>query len=132
MTEITDRVLHCPRRCSSSFSIGAISANGGVSIVPSDQIFALLYGSEHPLTAEDIAETLGLARSNVSSSLRELQSWEIIRAASALRDRRSFYELETDPWLIVRRIASGRQSREPIRWSARCVNASKAHRAIAA
>ena len=36
------------------------------------QIHALLYLSERPRTAEDIADTLGLARSNVSTSLKEL------------------------------------------------------------
>jgi DNA-binding transcriptional regulator GbsR (MarR family) len=76
------------------------------------QIHALLYVSERPLTAEDIAETLGLARSNVSTSLRELQAWEIVRPVSILADRRTFYEAETDLWTIVNRIASVRKSRE--------------------
>jgi DNA-binding transcriptional regulator GbsR (MarR family) len=76
------------------------------------QIHALLYVSERPLTAEDIAESLGLARSNVSTSLRELQGWEIVRSVPILGDRRTFYEAETDPWTIVNRIASGRKSRE--------------------
>ncbi len=76
------------------------------------QIHALLYASERPLTAEDIADTLGMARSNVSNSLRELQGWEIIRAVPMLGDRRTFYEAETDLWTVVTRIAAGRKSRE--------------------
>lgn len=76
------------------------------------QIHALLYAAERPLTAEDIAAQLGMARSNVSNSLRELQSWEIIRVVPVLGDRRSFYEAETDLWTIVTRIAAGRKSRE--------------------
>jgi DNA-binding transcriptional regulator GbsR (MarR family) len=76
------------------------------------QIHALLYVSEQPLTAEDITDALGMARSNVSNSLRELQSWEIVRAVPVLGDRRTFYEAETDLWTIVNRIASGRKSRE--------------------
>jgi DNA-binding transcriptional regulator GbsR (MarR family) len=76
------------------------------------QIHALLYASERPLTAEEIADTLGMARSNVSNSLRELQSWEIIRAVPVMGDRRTFYEAETDLWTIVTRIATGRKSRE--------------------
>jgi DNA-binding transcriptional regulator GbsR (MarR family) len=76
------------------------------------QIHALLYASERPLTAEEIAETLGMARSNVSNSLRELQSWGIIRGVSVMGDRRTFYEAETDLWTIVTRIATGRKSRE--------------------
>jgi DNA-binding transcriptional regulator GbsR (MarR family) len=76
------------------------------------QIHALLYVSERPLTAEDIADTLGIARSNVSNSLRELQSWDIIRAIPVLGDRRTFFIAETDLWTLVTRIAAGRKARE--------------------
>ncbi|HEX7418213.1 MAG TPA: hypothetical protein VF315_09185 [Steroidobacteraceae bacterium] len=76
------------------------------------QIHALLYASERPLAAEDIAATLGMARSNVSNSLRELLAWEIIGTAAALGDRRVFYQAETDLWVMVQRIAAGRKTRE--------------------
>lgn len=76
------------------------------------QIHALLYLTERPLNAEDIADTLGMARSNVSSSLRELINWKLIRRVSMLRDRRDHYEAETDLWLMVTRIAQGRKERE--------------------
>ena len=52
------------------------------------QIQALLYLSDRPLTAEDIAETLGMARSNVSNSIRELLGWKLIRRVPVLGDRR--------------------------------------------
>ena len=45
------------------------------------QIHALLYLSPQPLHAEEIAQTLSVARSNVSTSLRELQGWGIVRVA---------------------------------------------------
>lgn len=76
------------------------------------QIQALLYLSERPLTAEQIAETLGMARSNVSNSLRELLSWKLIRRVPMLGDRRDHYEAETDLWEMVTRIAQGRKERE--------------------
>ena len=76
------------------------------------QIHALLYLSEVPLTAEDIAERLGMARSNVSTSLRELLSWNLIRRVHAMGDRRDFYEAEADMFEMVRRIAMGRKARE--------------------
>jgi len=76
------------------------------------QIHALLYASKHPLAAEDIADTLGIARSNVSNSLRELQTWNIIRSVPILGDRRTFYAAETDLWILVSRIAAGRKARE--------------------
>ena len=72
------------------------------------QIHALLYASARAMTAEEIAEALGIARSNVSSSLKELQSWEIVRSVAVMGDRRTFYEAETDLWTLVTRIAAGR------------------------
>ena len=76
------------------------------------QIHALLYVSEKPLTAEDIAETLGLARSNVSNSIKELQSWGIVRRVPIMGDRRDFFEAEADVWTIAAKIAAGRKERE--------------------
>ncbi|QAY76380.1 GbsR/MarR family transcriptional regulator [Sphingosinicella sp. BN140058] len=76
------------------------------------QIHALLYLAERPLTAEDIAETLGIARSNVSNSLRELQGWKLIRRVPVLGDRRDHFEAETDLWEMATRIAQGRKERE--------------------
>src|SRR5215813_5653975 len=76
------------------------------------QIQALLYLSDRPLTAEDIAEQLGLARSNVSNSIRELISWKLVRRVPVLGDRRDHYEAEADLWQIMARIAQGRKERE--------------------
>ena len=55
------------------------------------QIHALLYLSQTPLTAEDIAETLSMARSNVSTSLKELQGWRIVKLAHVMGDRHRRY-----------------------------------------
>jgi DNA-binding transcriptional regulator GbsR (MarR family) len=76
------------------------------------QIHALLYLSETPLTAEDIADRLGMARSNVSTSLRELLSWSLIRRVHAMGDRRDYYDAEADMFEMVLRIAQGRKARE--------------------
>lgn len=76
------------------------------------QIQALLYLSERPLTAEEIADTLVMARSNVSNSLRELLGWRLIRRVPLMGDRRDYYEAETDLWEMVTRIAQGRKERE--------------------
>jgi DNA-binding transcriptional regulator GbsR (MarR family) len=43
------------------------------------QVHALLYLAGRPMDAEEITETLGVARSNVSTSLKELQSWNLAR-----------------------------------------------------
>jgi DNA-binding transcriptional regulator GbsR (MarR family) len=76
------------------------------------QIHALLFLSERPLTAEDIAEALGMARSNVSNSIRELLSWKLIHRVPILGDRRDHYAAEDDIWKMVTRIAQGRKERE--------------------
>ena len=76
------------------------------------QIQALLFLSDRPLTAEDIAESLGLARSNVSNSIRELITWKLVRRVPVLGDRRDHFEAEADLWQILTRIAQGRKERE--------------------
>jgi DNA-binding transcriptional regulator GbsR (MarR family) len=76
------------------------------------QIHALLYLSGRPLTADEIALTLGLARSNVSNSIRELIAWDLIRRVPVKGDRREHFEAETDLWEIATRIATVRKERE--------------------
>ena len=76
------------------------------------QVHALLFVSDQPMTAEDIAARLGIARSNVSTSLKELTSWTLIRRVQVLGDRRDYFEAEADMFEMVRRIALGRKARE--------------------
>ena len=76
------------------------------------QIHALLFLSAKPMTAEDIADQLGLARSNVSNSLKELGGWKLVRRVPVMGDRRDHFEAESDMFEMVRRIAAGRKERE--------------------
>ena len=76
------------------------------------QIHAYLYVCEHPKTAEDISLTLGMARSNVSNSIKELLAWGLIRRVPILGERREHFEAETDVWEIATRITAGRKARE--------------------
>ena len=76
------------------------------------QIYALLYLADRPLAADEISERLGIARSGVSNSLRELVGWKLIWRAPVRGDRRDHFEAETDLWEIVKRIAEGRKARE--------------------
>jgi len=76
------------------------------------QIHALLYLSPEPLTAEDIADTLGVARSNVSTSLRELQAWGIVKVSHVMGDRRDHFESMADVWDMFRVILDQRKRRE--------------------
>jgi DNA-binding transcriptional regulator GbsR (MarR family) len=76
------------------------------------QVHALLYISPKPLHAEDIATTLSVARSNVSTSLRELQGWGIVRVVHVLGDRRDHFESTKDVWEMFRIIVEERKRRE--------------------
>ena len=76
------------------------------------QIHAVLYLADAPMTADDIAGTLGMARSNVSNSLKELMAWNLIRRVPIKGDRREHFEAETDIWQMFLRIAMGRKERE--------------------
>jgi len=76
------------------------------------QIHALLYISPRPLNAEDIAETLNVARSNVSNSLRELQSWRIVKLVHVLGDKRDHFESMKNVWEMFRIVLDERKRRE--------------------
>lgn len=76
------------------------------------QIHALLYMTEHPLNAEDIQMQLGVARSNVSNSLKELLALKLVRRFPIPGDRRDHYVAETDVWQVARHIAAARKARE--------------------
>lgn len=76
------------------------------------QIHALLYLSDQPITAEAISDALGHARSNVSTAMRELQGYGIVRRVHVEGDRRDHFVAETDLWEMLMRIVAERKRRE--------------------
>ncbi len=76
------------------------------------QIHALLFIAPKPLHAEEIAETLNVARSNVSNSLRELQSWRIVKLVHVLGDKRDHFESMKNVWEMFRVVLDERKRRE--------------------
>lgn len=76
------------------------------------QIHALLFVTGKPMTAEDISDALGVARSNVSTSLRELGNWNLVRVTHIMGDRRDFFETSSDVWELMRIIVRERKLRE--------------------
>lgn len=76
------------------------------------QIHALLFLSEKPLNADEIGETLGIARSNVSTGLKELLAWDLVHVTHELGDRRDYFAAQQDTWDVVRAIMEGRKKRE--------------------
>lgn len=76
------------------------------------QIHALLYLSERPLPADEIADTLSVARSNVSTSLKELLAWRLVRIIHVMGDRRDHFDTSKDVWELFKLIVEGRKQRE--------------------
>jgi len=76
------------------------------------QVHALLFLSPKPIPADEISTTLAVARSNVSTSLRELQGWGIVRMVHVLGDRREHFESIKDVWEIFRIVSEERKRRE--------------------
>ncbi len=76
------------------------------------QIHALLYLTSKALPADEIADTLGVARSNVSNSIRELQSWNLIKLVHVMGDRRDHFEAQADIWQLARTVVRERKARE--------------------
>src|SRR5271169_889226 len=94
------------------------------------QLHALLFISPRPLPADEISTTLAVARSNVSTSLRELQGWRIVRVVHVLGDRRDHFEAIKDVVEIFRIVSEERKRREidpTLRVLAECVAESKAN-----
>jgi DNA-binding transcriptional regulator GbsR (MarR family) len=76
------------------------------------QIHALLYISPEPLNADQIAETLSVARSNVSMSLRELQGWGIVQVVPVLGERKDHFTTQQDVWEMLLVVLDERKKRE--------------------
>lgn len=76
------------------------------------QVHALLYLADRPLHAEEVVEQLALARSNVSTALKELQGYGIVRRVHVEGDRRDHFVAETDLWELLLRITAERKRRE--------------------
>ena len=76
------------------------------------QIYAVLMISEQPLNADQIGETLGLSRSNVSMSLKELHAWNLLTPVSVKGDRKDYFSTPDDVWEIARILIEERRKRE--------------------
>jgi DNA-binding transcriptional regulator GbsR (MarR family) len=90
---------------------GEMGARWGINRTVA-QVHALLYLSRRPLPAEEITDTLGVARSNISTSLKELQGWGIVRRVHVLGDRRDHFESLKDVWELFRTVLDERKKRE--------------------
>jgi len=112
MTEITDSRKPLPLAIE-RFVLhwGEMGARWGLNRTCA-QIQALLFLHARAFAADEIAESLGIARSNVSNSLRELTNWGLVRVVHRLDDRRDHFETSSDPWELLRIIVRERRARE--------------------
>ena len=90
---------------------GEMGSKWGVNRTVS-QIHALLYLAGKPMPADEIAETLEVARSNVSNSIKELQNWNLVHVVLQMGDRRDHFATSTDVWQLFRTVVSERKERE--------------------
>lgn len=107
MTKLTD----IPEAQAFILHWGEMGSQWGVNRSVS-QVHALLYLSDRPLHAEEICEALGLARSNVSTALKELQSYRIVRRSHVAGDRRDHFIAESDLWELLTNVVTERKRRE--------------------
>lgn len=90
---------------------GEMGSRWGISRMVA-QIHALLYFSPKPLAADEIVEALGVARSHVSNSLKELQSWGVVKVVHILGDRREHFQSIKDVWHLFEMLLDERKRRE--------------------
>lgn len=76
------------------------------------QVHALLFVAPTPLDAEEISKLLDVSRSNVSTSLRELITWGVVRRVHIIGDRRDRFEALKDVMETFRVIMAERKRRE--------------------
>lgn len=76
------------------------------------QVHALLYLSPEPLDAEAISDVLSVARSNVSTSLKELQNWNLVQVDSRIGERRDYFRTSADVWALFLTVVEQRVERE--------------------
>lgn len=112
MTEITENpVLVTPAIRQFILHWGDMGQTWGVNRSVA-QIHALLFVAGRPMNAEEIADLLMMARSNVSTSIRDLTNWGLVRRVPVLGDRRDFFEAEGDVWEMASKIVAIRKGRE--------------------
>src|SRR5947207_12240410 len=99
--------------------MGAASATSGVLSQLQGRIFGVLLLEDHPLSLDEIAETLQLSKSNISINIRNLVEWHLVRRVSVPNSRRDHYEAASDFWRLMQEIMERR-----FRWNIRQVIAA--------
>jgi len=99
--------------------MGAASATSGVLSQLQGRIFALLYLQDRPVSLDEIAEGLSQSKSNVSTNIRGLVEWHLVRRVAVANSRKDHYEAVADLWRVTQEIMERR-----FRWNIRQVIAA--------
>ena len=99
--------------------MGAASATSGVLSQLQGRIFAVLYLEDHPLSLDEIAESLQQSKSNISTNIRGLAEWHLVRRVSVRGSRKDHYQAADDFWRVMQEIMERR-----FRWNIRQVIAA--------
>jgi DNA-binding transcriptional regulator GbsR (MarR family) len=99
--------------------MGTASATSGVLSQLQGRIFAVLYLEDHPLSLDEIAEALQQSKSNISTNIRGLVEWHLVRRVAVLGSRKDHYQAADDFWRVMQEIMERR-----FRWNIRQVIAA--------
>jgi DNA-binding transcriptional regulator GbsR (MarR family) len=99
--------------------MGTASATSGVLSQLQGRIFALLYLEDHPVSLDGIAEGLQQSKSNISTNIRGLVEWHLVRRVAVPNSRKDHYEAVADLWRVMQEIMERR-----FRWNIRQVIAA--------
>lgn len=94
--------------------IGAGAAPSGILSQLQGRIFALLYLQPKPLSLDEIAAQLQQSKSNISTTIRGLVEWHLVRRVAVPGSRKDHYEAATDFWRVMQEIFERR-----FRWMVR-------------
>jgi len=96
--------------------MGAASATSGVLSQLQGRIFAVLYLQDKPLSLDQIAEALQQSKSNISTNIRGLVEWHLVRHVAVPNSRKDHYQAAADFWRVMQEIMERR-----FRWNIRQV-----------
>jgi HTH-type transcriptional regulator, glycine betaine synthesis regulator len=76
------------------------------------RIWAILYLSPEPMTAEELRGALQLSTGAVSMTLSELLRWGVVRKVWVQGERKDFFAAEVQLWRMISRVLSEREKSE--------------------
>ncbi len=99
--------------------IGAGAAPSGILSQLQGRIFGLLFLAPKPMSLDEIAGELQQSKSNISTTIRGLVEWHLVRLVPIPGSRKDHYEAATDFWRAMQEVFERR-----FRWMARQVVAT--------